>query len=111
MGTYVYALNTKVRTIGAVTVGVAEYRYKDGWGVSNAVHNRTCGRRVAHFENVGLPDFFVMTKLEDGAALFSFTTKQGHSISSCFSDGISFNKVGTVRKAGRSYIIVLGNND
>jgi len=106
MGTYVYALNTKVRTIGAVTVGVAEYRYKDGWGVSNAVHNRTCGRRIEHFKNVGLPDYFIMTKPEEGGAVFAFTTKEGRPIYSCFSDGISFNKVGTLKKVGRSWTIV-----
>lgn len=107
MGTYVYALNTKVRTVGAVTVGVAEYRYKDNWGATQAVHNRTCGRRISHFDAVGLPDFFVMGKLEDGTAVFSFKTKdrEPRDVGACFSDGINFNRVGYVRKIGRGYTI------
>ena len=106
MGTYVYALNTKVRTVAGKTVGVAEFRYKDGWGITRSVYNRLCSRRVEHFDNAGLPDFFVMCKLEDGTALFSFIGKDGRpSAGSCFSDGISLNKVGTIRKVGRSYTI------
>lgn len=112
MGTYVYALNTRVRTISNMTVGVAEFRYKphtSAWGaerLNQALYNRTCARRVEHFKENKLPFFFVMGKLEDGSPLYSHLTKDGRVVGACFGDGgTKFNRVGTVVKAGRSYKI------
>lgn len=109
MGTYIYALNTKVHTISDVTVGVAEFRYKPSWNdrdnFNQRMYNRFCARRVAHFENNKLPFFFVMDKLTEGANVLSHLTVDGHLIGSCFSDGLKLKKVGTLTKVGRSWTI------
>lgn len=109
MGTYVYALNTKVRNISNVTVGVAEYRYKPSWNdrdnFNQRMYNRLCARRVAHFEKNKLPFFFVLSKLEVGSPVYSHLTKDNRLVGSCFDDNIQFNKVGTIKKNGRSYEI------
>lgn len=105
MGIYVYALNTKVRRMSNVDIGVMEFRYKEGWG-DNKCYNQTCRRRVDHFDNVGLPDFFIMGKPMEGEGVYSFTSKTGREVGACFSDGGDvFNRVGTMRKVGRSWTI------
>ena len=111
MGIYVYALNTKVRTISNVTVGVAEFRYKmhvtaaDADRVNARLYSRTCARRVEHFKRSKLPFFFVMGELAEGGDVFGHLTADNRLVGACFDDGIGLKKVGTIRKAGRAYEI------
>ena len=107
MGTYVYALKTKVRDISGVKVGVAEFRYKEfslfgGQDLNQKLYNRRCGRRVAHFQNhpEQLPTYFVFgPKLEHGQAVFKLK-------SVCFDDGGKGpTSVGMLLKDGRGWFI------
>jgi hypothetical protein len=105
MGTYVYALNTKVREISGVKLGVAEFRYKEygmlfGGEKQNArMYNRTCGRRVAHFENNPqlTPEFFVH-ELKHGASVRAVK-------GIVFSDYVRHDHVGMLVKDGRGWKI------
>jgi len=111
MGTYVYALNTNVRTISNVTVGVAEYRYKehltahDADELNLAMYNRLCKRRVKHFETNKLPFFFVRGKIEVGAAVYGHLSAKGRLVGACFDDSVPLVQAGTIIKVGRSYEI------
>lgn len=113
MGIYVYALNTKVQEISGVTLGTAEYRYKESWSddVRNErLYNRMCKRRVEHFENNKLPFFFVMHSIDskkfyEGQNVYSMQNKRGRAIGACFDDGVEKIVVGTMTKVGRSWTI------
>ena len=111
MGTYVYALNTRVRTISGFTVGHAEYRYKPSWGwdsdkINQKSHNQLCVRRIAHFDNNPSlkPEFFVMGnegKLLEDHIVYLFSDPYV-----CFYDGGKQTVVGNLKKVGRSWTIV-----
>lgn len=111
MGTYVYALNTKVRTISNVTVGVAEYRYKEHTTAFNAdelnlaLYNSKCKRRVEHFLSNKLPFYFVRGKIEVGAPVYNHLSAKGRLVGSCFDDSTPLVQAGTIKKVGRSYEI------
>lgn len=111
MGTYVYALNTNIRTISGHSVGVAEYRYKesftfDGERQNTKWYNKLCARRVAFFEAnpSKLPDLMTFGSIDKPDTLVD-----GWEVyicaGSCFSDGGIRTKVGTLRKVGRSWTI------
>lgn len=113
MGTYVYALNTNVRTIGGETVGVAEYRYKEhtsifeGEDLNQKLYNKLCKRRVQFFEannHAKMPtlmttgDFDKPDTLVEGAPVYICA-------GACFGDYITKTQVGTLHKVGRGWII------
>jgi hypothetical protein len=107
MGIYVYALNTKVRDISGVKVGVADFRYKEfsvfgGQELNQKLYNRRCAQRVAFFENhpEQLPKYFVNgPKLSHGQAVFKLK-------SVCFDDGGKGpTRVGMLLKDGRGWFI------
>src|SRR5438067_1638876 len=104
MGTYVYALNTDVRTISGETVGVAEYRYKLSWSLSGQreeelLHKRLCARRISFFDNH--PDK-LPTLMTHGDGDKPNTLVEGNavflSLGPCFSDDVMFTKVGVLKK-------------
>jgi hypothetical protein len=111
MGAYVYALNTKVKTISNVTVGVAEYQYKEYTTNSETdtlnqrLYNRFCKRRVEYFSNNKLPFFFVMRKLEVGTDVYSHLDANDRLVGPCFDCGAKLKKVGTIKKVGTRYEI------
>jgi hypothetical protein len=116
MGTYVYALKTKVNEISGVTVGVAEYRYKEYFTNFEAeelnakMYNTLCKRRVTHFETNKLPFFFVIRSTNgkdfyEGQSVYSQQRKDGRVVGACFDDGIEKTIVGTMTKLGRSWSI------
>lgn len=111
MGTYVYALNTRVRDISGQRVGVVEFRYKVGWSLDGIreeeqLHTRRCKRRIDYFDNhpSQVPDLMVYcdtnrpNHLIDGCAVFLL-------VGVCFSDGGKQTQVGTLRKVGRRWTI------
>lgn len=110
MGSYVYALNTNVRTISGQTVGVAEYRYKESFSVlrndNEKWYNKLCARRVAFFDNnpskmptlMTFGDYDKPDTLCEGREVYICA-------GSCFGDGITKTKVGYLRKVGRSWTI------
>lgn len=111
MGVYVYALNTKIRTISNVTVGVAEYRYKEHTTAFNAdelnlaLYNSKCKRRVDYFLSNKLPFFFVRGKIEVGAEVYSHLSNKGRLVGSVFDDSVGLVKAGTIKKVGNRYEI------
>lgn len=115
MGIYVYALQTKIHTISNVTLGVAEYRYKESWSDDEfnlKLYNRMCKRRVEHFENNKLPFFFVMRKSDnegplffEGQNVYAQQRDRGGVVGACFDDGVEKKLVGTMTKVGRSWSI------
>jgi hypothetical protein len=113
MGTYVYALNTNVRTISGFTVGLAEYRYKEcgmGFGgedTNQKWYNKLCKRRVAFFEannHAKMPTLMTtgdMNKpdtLIEGAEVYICA-------GACFGDYITRTKVGVLNKSGNRWVI------
>lgn len=104
MGTYVYALNTKTRTVSNVTLGVAEYRYKESYGFGGAreseeLHRKLCARRVAHFhkDRSLLPRFMVLGKMEENREVYVCT--------GVVTTGDDIKRVGRLAKVGRSWVI------
>ena len=107
MGTYVYALNTNVRTISGHSVGVAEFRYKEGRENENTHwYKKLCARRVAFFDAnpSKLPDLMTTGDFDKPDTLV-----EGHEVyicaGSCFGDEGIRTKVGVLRKVGRSWTI------
>lgn len=113
MGIYVYALNTKVQEISGVTLGTAEYRYKESWSDdarNERLYNRMCKRRVEHFENNKLPFYFVVqtingTDFYEGQSVYSMQTSRGGVVGACFDDGAERILVGSMTKFGRGWSI------
>lgn len=114
MGIYVYALKTQIHTISNVTVGVAEYRYKESWireEENLKMYNRFCKRRVEHFKDNKLPFFFVMRKTDgpafyEGQTVYAEQLDDGRIVGACFDDGVQKKPVGIMAKKGRSWSIV-----
>ena len=110
MGTYVYALNTKIRTVSGETIGIAEYRFKCGRLSEDAeMFDRYCKRRVDFFKNnpnmvPTLMTFSAETpnKFEDGAAVFLL-------VNTSFHDGGDYTKVGNMKKTGKGWTIIYTN--
>lgn len=105
MGSYVYALNTKAKTISGVEVGVAEYRYKPSWNFFdgdkfNAKHERQLvDPRVRSYANRPLPKYFVQGRYEEGANVYECDCV------TYLDDSYTYRKVGILVKHGRGFAI------
>jgi len=114
MGTYVYALSTKVHNVSGVTLGVAEFRYKEHFTsfdddrLNASLYNRRCKTRVEHFKKNKLPFYFIMSldgRMEEGFPVYSMQLDNGKTMGACFDDCVPRKKVGILVKKGRSWTI------
>lgn len=108
MGSYVYALNTKVREVSGKKLGLADFRYKqaagygrdaDAW--NQKAFNVLCGRRISFFEKNPdqLPEYFTLNLIE-ASPVYKVTDIT-------FGEGslTAGNMVGVMEQKGRSWVI------
>ena len=106
MGTYVYALNTKVRTVSGETIGIAEYRYKCGRPREDEeAFERYCKRRVEFFENNPNQVPTLMTFCSETPNKFEDCWPVFLLVNTSFHDGGNYTKVGHMKKTGKGWTI------